>query len=246
MVKKSTLMSTAGTLLVLASGTTYYLTQAHSDTEPSTPDAVATAPAPSNQFTDATCPAPAAIDSPKLEPHSWFAPSLNASATFHPSEALPTESVSDEGIIYSPSQKIGSTEGVSLLAGHVDLEPGVLSDRGGELTAWGHLHQVKACDLFYTADDQGKVSVSQVTGVIVAPQFDPELEDKAKAEPQNKQLQEALKKQQELEARIFTASGPAKVDFLTCSGPSVADVGGVFQFRYTNNLIIETTLVPGT
>ena len=178
-MNKSTLMSTAGTLLVLASGTTYYLTQAHSGTAPSASDTVATAPAPSDQFTNATCSAPETIESPNLEPHSWFSPALDASASFHPSETLPTESVSDEGIIYSPSQKIGSTEGVSLLAGHVDLEPGVLSDRGGELTAWGHLHQVKACDLFYTADDQGKVSVSQVTGVIVAPQFDPEFEVKA-------------------------------------------------------------------
>lgn len=123
----------------------------------------------------------------------------------------------------------------------MDLQPGVQSKEGGELTAWGHLHELSPCDLVYTADASGEVVASQVTSVIIAPQFDPNLEAKAAANPDNAELATRLDAQREIEERIFRAQGDKRISLMTCSGPSVADVGAEFQFRYANNLIIETT-----
>ncbi|WP_209304180.1 hypothetical protein, partial [Rothia nasimurium] len=74
-----------------------------------------------------------------------------------------------------------------------------------------------------------------------APQFDATLEQKAAADPGNEELQSQLQQQREGQARVFRSTGPYTITLLTCSGPSIADVGGAFQFRYSDNLIVETT-----
>lgn len=120
----------------------------------------------------------------------------------------------------------------------MDLEPGTLSAEGGELTSWGQLHRLEACDLVFAADEQG-----QVVNLYTAPQFDESLEARAAASPDDRQLQEQLEAQQDVQGRIFRSTGPYGLVLLTCSGPSVADVGGDFQFRYSDNLVVEVAPV---
>lgn len=200
------------------------------------------APAPQQSFMDATCQPPAEIAPiPQLSPMSWWAPSINAGASFTPSSTLPASATTNDGIIYSHSEEIGSTQGVSLLVGHVDFEPGAISEKGGELTAWGQLHELSECDLIFTTDENGAVIASQLTSLYTAPQFDESLEEKVAADPGDEELQSLLQQQREVQARVFRSAGTYAITFLTCSGPSVADVGRDFQFRYSDNLIAETT-----
>ncbi|MFW0120233.1 hypothetical protein ACN08Y_10005 [Rothia sp. P5764] len=199
------------------------------------------APEPKQSFMDVKCDPPVDMGQiPELSPMSWWAPAINAGASFTPGFTLPVSAATNDGIIYSHSEEVGAAQGVSLLVGHVDYEPGIISDSGGELTAWGQLHELSKCDLIFTADKDGKVIATQLTSLYVAPQFDETLEQKTADEPSNEELQKQLQKQREIQSRVFRSAGPYTITLLTCSGPSVADVGGAFQFRYSNNLIAET------
>lgn len=243
-MKKYQALLLTGTALTLAAGGGFVLTQAYQEPAPAVVQEIAQAPAPASEFMDYQCPPPEQLPQDvDLTPGSWYAPALEAGASFSPSNYLPAESISDDGIIYAASEAVESPEGASLLVGHVDLQPGVKSPQGGELTAWGNLHRLQACDVIYTKAEDGTLVISQVTSVIVAPQFDPELEAKSVANPSDTALAEQLREQRDIEARIFRATGKKTIDLMTCSGPSVEDVGGEFQFRYADNLIIETTPV---
>ena len=241
-MKKPQLLLLAGSLLTLGAGGSLLLTQAnHDDLTTATVEVVQEAPAPSSQFVDYLCLPPQQLPQDiEVVAGSWYAPVLEAGASFSPSDYLPAESLNDTGIIYGPSEAIESPQGASLLVGHVDLQPGVKSPKGGELTPWGKLHQLKACDVIYTRAADGTLVISQVTSMIVADQFDAELEAKAAAAPNDVALAAQLHQQQEIQARIFRSTGDKSIVLLTCSGPSVADVGRDFQFRYANNLIVET------
>lgn len=240
-MRKSTSLLALGALASAAGALALALTPAAPSAEPE--QLVRTAPAPASSFRDVACPQPESIEMPSLEPMSWWAPALGAGASFAPSFTLPVASTSNDGIIYGHSEEIGSEAGASLLVGHVDLEPGVLSAEGGELTSWGQLHRLEACDLVFAADEQGQVVAGQVVSVYTAPQFDESLETRAAASPDDRQLQEQLVAQQDVQGRIFRSTGPYGLVLLTCSGPSVADVGGDFQFRYSDNLVVEVVPV---
>ena len=244
-MKKYQALLLTGTALTLgAAGGGLMLTQVQQESAPNAMQEVAQAPSPDREFVDYQCLPPEQLPQDvDIAPGSWYAPALEAGASFSPSNYLPAESISDDGIIYAASEAVESPEGASLLVGHVDLQPGVKSPQGGELTAWGNLHKLQACDLIYTKAEDGTLVISQVTSVIVAPQFAPELEAKAVANPSDTALAEQLREQRDIEARIFRATGKKTIDLMTCSGPSVEDVGGEFQFRYADNLIIETTPV---
>ncbi|WP_237234478.1 class F sortase [Rothia nasisuis] len=243
-MKKHQALLLTGTALTLAAGGGLILTQAHQEPAPAVAQEISQAPAPASEFMDYQCPPPEQLpQNVDLTPGSWYSPALEVGASFSPSYYLPAESISDDGIIYAPSEAIESPEGASLLVGHVDLQPGAKSPQGGELTAWGNLHKLQACDLIYTKAEDGTLAISQVTSVIVTPQFDLDLEAKAAANPSDLALAEQLREQQEIESRIFRAAGDKRIVLMTCSGPSVEDVGGEFQFRYADNLIIETTPV---
>lgn len=244
-MKKHQVLMLTGTALTLgAVGGSLMLTRVHQEPAPAVVQEIAQAPAPAREFVDYQCPPPE--DLPQdvdLAPGSWYSPALEVGASFNPSDFLPAESINDEGIIYAPSEAIESLEGASLLVGHVDLQPGAKSPKGGELTAWGNLHKLRACNLIYVKGEGGTLVISQVTSVIVTPQLDPDLEAKAAANPGDSALAEQLREQREIESRIFRAAGDKRIVLMTCSGPSVEDVGGEFQFRYADNLIIETTPV---
>lgn len=241
-MKKHQLLLLTGSLLTLgASGGLLATQTSHEEPVAEPVVEVAQAPAPATEFIDYPCTPPEQLPQDLEVPAgSWYAPALEAGTSFSPSDYLPAESIRDDGIIYAPSEAVESPEGASLLVGHVDLQPGVKSQKGGELTPWGKLHQFKACDLIYTRAVDGTLVISQVTGILVADQFDPGLEAKVAENPSDVALVEQLRKQREVQARIFRSVGDKSIVLLTCSGPSVADVGGEFQFRYANNLIIET------
>lgn len=244
-MKKHQALLLTGTALTLgAAGGGLMLTQVQQESAPNATQEVAHAPSPDREFMDYQCPPPEQLpQNLDLAPGSWYSPALEVGASFSPSDYLPAESISDDGIIYAPSEAVESPKGASLLVGHVDLQPGVKSLKGGELTAWGNLHRLQVCDVIYTKAGDGTLVISQVTSVIVAPQFDPNLEAKVAANPGDLALAEQLLAQQEIESRIFRAAGNKRIVLMTCSGPSVEDVGGEFQFRYADNLIIETTPV---
>lgn len=243
-MKKHQALLLTGTALTLAAGGGLVLTQVQQEPAPNVTQEVAHAPSPDREFVDYQCLPPEQLpQNLDLAPGSWYSPALEVGARFSPSNYLPAESISDDGIIYAPSEAVESPEGASLLVGHVDLQPGVKSPKGGELTAWGNLHRLQACDVIYTKAEDGTLVISQVTSVIVAPQFDPNLEAKVAANPSDLALAEQLREQQDVESRIFRAVGDKRIVLMTCSGPSVEDVGGEFQFRYADNLIIETTPV---
>lgn len=244
MKKYQALLFTGTTLTLGAAGGGLMLTQVQQESVPNATQEVAHAPSPDREFMDYQCPPPEQLPQDvDLAPGSWYSPALEVGARFSPSDYLPAESINDDGIIYAASEAVESPEGASLLVGHVDLQPGVKSPKGGELTAWGNLHRLQACDVIYTKAEDGTLVISQVTSVIVAPQFDPSLEAKVAANPSDLALAEQLSEQQEVESRIFRAVGDKRIVLMTCSGPSVEDVGGEFQFRYADNLIIETTPV---
>lgn len=110
---------------------------------------------------------------------------------------------------YSASAPIGSPEGTSIVAGHVDYT------EKDSLSPFGHLHQVQPCDTVSLAGEDGVSHQYQITSKYTV-------------------------ERQELESTgIFTGGGPAKLALVTCSGPSVADVGEDFRFHYAYNLVIE-------
>lgn len=243
-MKKYQMLLVTGTALTLGATGGLLFTQGSHESAPAPTLEVAQAPAPASEFMDYQCPTPEQIPQDiEVAPSSWYSPDLGMGASFVPSDVLPAESSGNDGIIYGPSEAVESTEGATLLVGHVDLQPGVKSEKGGELTSWGNLHRLEACDLIYTRAEDGTLVISQVTSMIVAPQFDPDLEAKVAANPNDAALVAQLKEQQGIEARIFRATGKKTIDLMTCSGPSVEDVGEDFQFRYADNLIIETTPV---
>ncbi|WP_237223132.1 hypothetical protein [Rothia nasimurium] len=244
MAKTMTRLLAAGSALSALGAASLFMTSTPGSqmAAPAPSETVHSAPAPQQSFMDVTCQPPAEIGPiPQLSPMSWWAPSINAGASFIPSTTLPTSATTNDGIIYSHSEEIGSSQGVSLLVGHVDFEPGAISEDGGELTAWGQLHELSECALVFTADENGNVVASQLTSLYTAPQLDETLEQKAAAAPGNGELQSQLQQQREVQARVFRSTGSYTITLLTCSGPSVADVGGDFQFRYSDNLIAETT-----
>lgn len=199
------------------------------------------APVPAETFESITCPIPEDVNVPtNIAANTWIAPSIGAQAHFSVSDVLPAAADTNDGILYSPSEELASAEGASLLAGHVDYAPGALSEKGGELTDWGHLNKLQPCTLVFTADANGTVRASQVITKIVEPQRDAALEDYVALHPEDDEAAQRLKRQREVDGILFRSTGEKSTVLLTCSGEAVKDVGGEFQFRYENNLIIDT------
>ncbi|QRZ61819.1 hypothetical protein [Rothia sp. ZJ932] len=203
---------------------------------------VATAPEPDTEYEKVQCQAPSIGSLPELEPNTWSIPAINAQARFAVSSTLPADADTNDGILYAPSEEIHSTQGASLIAGHVDYSPGVLSEEGGELTNWGNLNEANPCSIAYVSDQEGKVKPYLVATKKVSPQYDPALEAYVEANPHDTQAKKKLEEQNRTVQELFRSTGPYSIYLLTCSGPAVADVGGSFQFRYQDNLYLS--LIP--
>lgn len=188
--------------------------QSTSETVAMSEDGRKIAPVPLESFRDQQCDkAPGSQKSSGARPSSLEIPSQHISTTITPSADL-TLPAAPDGIFYDRSQPLGSGNGNSVTAGHVDYGPGALSTRGGELSPWGHLHAVSACDDVFATDPQGRTHHYRVTDKFTVPQ-------------------------KELDASgIFSTTGDARLVMVTCSGESVEDAGGPLQFHYDHNLVV--------
>lgn len=162
-------------------------------------------------------------DQIELKPNSWliqFPNGVEISAELLESDTVPSFlPASPQGIIYSPAQPIGVSEGASIFAGHVDYAPGQLSEAGGEPTAWKHIDAVPACTDIFVANEVGEVYQYQSVSL------------------------DTYKQSDLPEEKMFRADGSANAYWVTCSGPEVGDFGGELQFGYEDNLVLETELV---
>lgn len=176
------------------------------------------APTPTQTYQNEKCSGP--VSSPGvsgLKPNQWSIPSIHQSASFQDDEhgTAPVLPDAPGGVRYGPSMPVGSGQGATVLAGHVDYGPGVLSVNGGELSPWGHLHDASPCDAMVVTDMKGKAHQYRVTAMYTRDQ-------------------DQLPK-----SELFRSTGSPAVYLVTCSGPSTQDAGGKFQFNYKYNLIIK-------
>ena len=183
-----------------------------------TDDGLTYAPRPSEEFRGKTCSstaaAPAALAKNELVAHSL--PSTVPVGRSSNLAALPD---APAAVRYDPSAPLGSPQGKTVIAGHVDYSPGTLSAAGGELSPFGHLHQIRPCENITATDDAGHAHTYAVTDLYTVPQAQID------------------------STGIFTRSGAPGLVLVTCSGPSVGDVGNTIGFSYQYNLVVEATPV---
>lgn len=176
------------------------------------------APAPDEEFRNESCSLEPGAHRPNLDPGELSIPGNEIETTLRASEDL-TLPAAPNGMIYEGSPDLGSDEGKTVTAGHVDYAPGVRSGQGGELSPWGRMHEADPCQRVYAADEKGEVHEFVVTDKFVVGKQDLE------------------------NSGVFTESGDHKMVMVTCSGESVEDAGEEFQFDYSHNLVIEAVEV---
>lgn len=189
------------------------------------------APAPKKPFRNAKCNMLPLHEVTHMSPNSWRAPSINAGSDLvingdrNHAATIPD---APTGVIKGDGMRITDTHGAMDIAGHVDYGPGAKSAQGGELSQFGQLRNLSSCDHMYVSDDKGNVHELVVTDLYTKDQTTLKKEEDDK-KPQDREF--------------FRDTGPFNVFFFTCSGPSVSDAGGAFQFNYRDNLITKTSPV---
>ena len=176
------------------------------------------APEPTHTYQNQQCPHTTTAEPDQtLGKDQWSIPTIHQKATFHEDAHGTNPELPDapQGIKYGPSMQLGSPHGATVLAGHVDYAPGVLSAKGGELSPWGHLHEANACDPLTVTDDQGQPHQYRITAMYTSDQNN--LPD----------------------SELFRSDGDPAIYLITCSGPSTKDAGNQFQFNYEYNLIVK-------
>lgn len=102
-------LTLTGALLIVGATSAYLWETSQEPVAAEPQQVISSAPAPKEEFRDVACPIPQEItERPQLEAHSWYSPTLGVGAKFSPSDTLPAESVSSDGIIYAPSEAIES------------------------------------------------------------------------------------------------------------------------------------------
>ncbi|WP_293823190.1 class F sortase [uncultured Corynebacterium sp.] len=179
------------------------------------------APDPAASYRHATCDL-----SPKSEAQpdasSWQIPSRDLTAPLEPTSATdPAISLPDApaGISYTPGAGLTDETGVVLDAGHVDYPAGAKSSGGGELSAFGYLHEIPACTHIYQTDADGQTREFVTTDLYTVKQSDLPSED------------------------IWRKDGSKSLVMITCSGKSVEDVGNSLGFDYSHNLVLNAVPV---
>lgn len=116
---------------------------------------------------------------------------------------------------FDASAPLGSPQGKTVIAGHVDYTPAPGDSGTNKLSPFGQLHTASPCDHIYAADAEGKQREYVLTDMYTVPQ------DQIEA------------------AGIYTTTGAPKLVLVTCSGPAVKDAQGDDLFAYRYNLILE-------
>ena len=181
------------------------------------------APDPARPFRNAQCSTKPMKETVPENPNSWSIPAIGESASFFLSGhngSLMTIPDAPQGTMYAADAQLGDDSGAILQAGHVDYAPGVLSPQGGELSPWGHLHQVNPCDHVYQKDAEGVTREFVVTDLYTVPQKEFGASDE-----------------------YFRKDGPLNLYMVTCSGPSVGEDGAAagnrLLFNYKYNLVVK-------
>lgn len=180
------------------------------------------APEPAKPFRNAKCNM-AAEQQARPKPNNWQIPAIGQSAPLEETGpvsgpvSLPN---APAGIIYGSDAPLDASAGTSLLAGHVDHGPGDLSRQGGELSPFGHLHEVAPCSHVYVTATDNTVHEFVITDLYTVGQ------DQLPSEP-----------------GVFDTTGKRQLVMVTCSGPTVNDAGGNFQFNYQSNLVVKAAPV---
>lgn len=187
---------------------------------------------PSQQFRDAQCDltptslpsAPVTLDAQNQawgQPNSWTIPAISKSAPIQESDkTLSIPDTRNVGVNYTLGAHLGDSSGAILQAGHVNY-----TDSPTQLSAWGYLSHVKACDSVFSTDAQGKVHEFKITDLYTVNQYDFINED------------------------LFRKDGDLALYLVTCSGPYVGDAGQTaggsnwIYMGYRYNLIVKAVPV---
>lgn len=183
-------------------------------------DGTAYVPPPASEFRDAKCDMEPLREVTKLGANEWRVPDLNVGNKLVVSEsnddgtAVPPDA--PLGAIKSDGARVSDEKGATVAFGHVDYGPGALSTQGGEFSDFGQLRNIRSCDHIYVADEHGKVHEFVTVSLYTEKQEDVKDDE-----------------------QYFRKDGPKTLYMVTCSGPSVKDAGGEFQFNYRDNLIVK-------
>ena len=156
------------------------------------------------------------------EASSWQIPSHDLKAPLEPTSATdPAITLPDApaGISYTPGAGLTDETGVVLDAGHVDYPAGAKSRGGGELSAFGHLHEIPECTHIYQTDQAGETREFVATDLYTVKQSELPSED------------------------IWRKDGTKSLVMITCSGKSVDEVGNSLGFDYSHNLVLNAVPV---
>lgn len=124
-----------------------------------------------------------------------------------------------QAVRFEHSAPLGTDQGKTVIAGHVDYAPDLPNIGAAKLSPFGQLHTAGACDHVYVTDADGGQHEYVLTDMYTVPQ------DEIEA------------------AGIYTTTGDPALVLVTCSGPSVSDADGDDLFAYRYNLILEATPV---
>lgn len=181
------------------------------------------APEPVTSYQNASCDL-AAKNEARPEASSWQIPSHDLKAPLEPtsaSDASITLPDAPAGISYTPGAGLADETGVVLDAGHVDYPAGAKSRGGGELSAFGHLHEIPECTHIYQSDSDGQTREFVTTDLYAVKQSELPSED------------------------IWRKDGAKSLVMITCSGKSVDDVGNSLDFDYSHNLVLKAVPAEG-
>lgn len=184
-----------------------------------TDDGLTYAPRPVSEFRAQSC--DLSSQAPDLLPVSGqlAVPSISVEVPVGISENLSALPEAPEVVRFNESSPLGSPEGKTVIAGHVDYTPESNVPGTNRLSPFGQLHTASPCDHIYVADEQGKQREYVLTDMYTVPQ-------------------EQIEK-----AGIYTTTGAPKLVLVTCSGSAVEDAKGDDLFAYRYNLVLEAVPV---
>ena len=183
-----------------------------------TSDGLTYAPRPATEFRAQQCDLSPLAPGTAAAEGQLTVPSIGVEVPVGVSADLSVLPDAPQTVRFDQSAPIGSGQGKTVIAGHVDYTP-ENGQSTGKLSPFGQLHTAGPCDHIYAADDQGQQREYVLTDMYTVAQDQIET------------------------AGIYTTEGSPALVLVTCSGPSVSDVGGDDLFAYRYNLILEAVPV---
>lgn len=184
-----------------------------------TKDGLAYAPRPATEFRAQSCDL-SPDDTATLPASGQLAvPSISVEVPVGASANLSDLPDAPQVVQFDESVALGSEQGKTVIAGHVDYTPNPLDLGATKLSPFGQLHTASPCDHIYAADADGVQHEYVLTDMYTVPQ------------------------EQIEETGIYATTGAPALVLVTCSGPSVSDARGDDLFAYRYNLVLEAAPV---